>query len=60
MAAWRTDFHLTSFVQGLESWDFEALQAFRGWVRDAPEIYVRLLEALASGKDPMRIPFPTT
>jgi uncharacterized protein (TIGR00661 family) len=60
LAAWRTDFHLTSFVQGLESWDFEALHAFRVWVRDAPEIYVHLLEALASGKDPMRIPFPTT
>jgi uncharacterized protein (TIGR00661 family) len=50
LAIGRKSFHLTSFVQDLEGWDFGALDCFREWVRSAPEIYVRLIESLASGR----------
>jgi uncharacterized protein (TIGR00661 family) len=60
LATWGRSFDLTLFLQGLEDWSFKSIPSFREWVRAAPEIYVRLLEGLASGRDPMRITFPPT
>jgi uncharacterized protein (TIGR00661 family) len=58
LAIWRREFDLTEFLQGVDAWDFQGLQAFREWVREAPEMYLRLLEGVAAGKNPMRIPLP--
>jgi len=58
LAVWRRSFQLTDFIQGLDAWNSEGLHAFREWVQRAPEIYLRLLESVAAGKDPMRIPLP--
>lgn len=58
LAEWRRDFDLTQFVGGLREWDLGPREAFRKWVRRAPGIFLRLLEGIASGEDPMRIPIP--
>jgi uncharacterized protein (TIGR00661 family) len=56
VAVWRHDFDLTEFVGGLDQWDSAPLSRFREWVRSAPETFLRLLEGVASGRDPLRIP----
>lgn len=58
LAHWRKDFDLTEFVAGLGEWDLGPRDSFRRWVEAAPEVFLRLLEGVARGEDPMRIPIP--
>ncbi|MBT8396147.1 MAG: hypothetical protein HKO65_19975 [Gemmatimonadetes bacterium] len=55
LAVWREDFHLSDFLSKLESWDYEALEEYRRWVRSAPGTFLQLLEAVALGKDAMQM-----
>jgi uncharacterized protein (TIGR00661 family) len=56
VAVWRTDFHLSDFLCRLDDWDRSALAEYRGWVRRAPDLFLRLIEAVARGQHIMRIP----
>jgi uncharacterized protein (TIGR00661 family) len=55
LAMWRRDFQLTEFLSSIEDWDYSALDEYRGWVRRAPGIFLRLLEGIGRREDGMRI-----
>jgi uncharacterized protein (TIGR00661 family) len=56
VAVWRESFDLTDFMTGLAEDSPWAHEAFGQWVRSAPESFIRLLEGLCGGLDPMKIP----
>ena len=56
LAVWREDFDLTEFLSQMDTWDHQALDEYRDWVRSAPDTFLRLLEGVAAGKDVMQIP----
>lgn len=60
IARWRESFDLSPFVTHLEEGSAGGHPWFRRWVRTAPEIFLRLLEATARGEDPMRTSLPET
>jgi uncharacterized protein (TIGR00661 family) len=55
VAVWRQDFDLTEFLKRVETWDYSPLEEYRDWVLRAPEIFIRLLEGVAGGEDPLRV-----
>jgi uncharacterized protein (TIGR00661 family) len=55
VAVWRENFDLTDFLGKLDGWDYSGLDEYRNWVREAPEIFLRLLEGAARGEDVMGI-----
>jgi uncharacterized protein (TIGR00661 family) len=56
LAIWKDNFDLTDFVKGLDEGVSSSQEEFRRWVLSAPETFVRLLEGLCSGMDPLNIP----
>jgi uncharacterized protein (TIGR00661 family) len=56
VATWRDDFHLTDFVKSLDAGTPSAHGAFGTWVKSAPDSFIRLLEGLCEGRNPMTIP----
>ena len=55
IAEWRTDFDLTEFEARLFGHTSKSHENFRNWVNSGPDTFVRLLEGLVRGEDPMRI-----
>jgi uncharacterized protein (TIGR00661 family) len=58
LATWRRDFDLSALAGGWQEWDPGPRSVFKTWVRSAPDVFVRLLEGMEKGEDPMRIPIP--
>ena len=56
VATWRDDFHLTDFVRSLGAGTPSAHEAFHRWVLSAPDSFIRLLEGVCEGRNPMAIP----
>jgi uncharacterized protein (TIGR00661 family) len=56
VAIWRGDFDLSEFVRRIDSWDEGPRENFRRWVQSAPSMFLRLLETVARGGDPLRVP----
>jgi uncharacterized protein (TIGR00661 family) len=56
VAIWSETFDLTEFVKTLDAGTPWSHDEFGSWARSAPESFLRLLEGLCSGLDPMKIP----
>jgi uncharacterized protein (TIGR00661 family) len=52
-------FDLTDLLKVLDAGTSWSHEEFGSWVRSAPESFLRLLEGLCSGLDPMKIPLPS-
>jgi uncharacterized protein (TIGR00661 family) len=53
LAVWREDFDLSDFVGSLDTWEARNADGYRAWVREGPELFVRLLEVAAKRGDVM-------